>query len=102
MSLFVYSWRCGLGWNVGNTVMSAWMHVPSRRNGVPWMILTFGKALGWPVVLGIWLRADRPASSLLFHESAAAALGRPPGELSYAERGFATKWSFSKDGPPVV
>lgn len=101
VSLFVYSARCGLGWNAGNTIMSAWMHVPSRRNGVPWVILTLGKAIAWPIVLGIWLRAGRPPSPLLYHESAAAALGRPDADLSYAERGFATKWSLSKNGPPL-
>ena len=102
VSLFVYSWRCGLGWNVANTAMSAWMHVPSRRNGIPWLFMTLGKAFAWPLVLGIWLRAGRPAPSLLFHSSAAAALGRPHDDLPYAERGFATKWSFSKNGPAAA
>ena len=101
VSLFIFSARCGVGWNVGNAMVSAWMHVPSRRNGVPWIFLTFGKAFAWPVVLGTWLRDGCPPSPLLFNDSAVAALGHPPRDLSYAERGFAIKWSLTKDGPPL-
>ena len=100
VSLFVFSARCGLCWNVGKSIMSAWMHVPSRRNGLPWIFLALGKTFARPVVLGMWLRDGRPPPSLLFHQRAAAVLGRPARELAYSQRGFATKWSLSNDGPP--
>lgn len=85
-SVAVYAYRAG-----GTPVayVTAFLHPPSRRNGIPWAIRSFGKAVAWPLVLYTWNDAGRPPSPVLFGEAAAEKLGKDP-DLA---QGFATKWS---------
>lgn len=86
VAIFVMPRRVGLdrfAWAV------AFAHPPSRRNGIPWAIVSYAKALAWPVVLGYWLAQGRPPSRLLFGEEAALHLY---GDPSRAMPGFVTKW----------
>ena len=89
-SCFVYPSRVGLNLFA---YLSAFMHVPSRRAGIPWVIKTYVKALGWPVVLGIWLLAGRPASTVFYGPEASRRLGQSTHNIPYDLRGFATKWT---------
>ena len=92
--LLVFPARVGFSPNP-SVYLSAWQHVPSRRNGIPWAFGSFLKAAGWPVLLAIWIRGGRPPSSVLFGAAAAERLGRDASELDYSARGFATKWTAS-------
>ena len=65
------------------------MHPASRRNGIPWLVRSFAKALVWPLVLYNWNEAGRPPSPVLFGEAAAEKLGMDPASA----QAFATKWT---------
>lgn len=91
VSLFVYPWRAGLGASLF-VYPSAWMHEPSRRNGVPWILKTALKAFGWPLVLITWLVQEKPEPKVLYGFAAAERLGFTGDELPYHLRGFASKW----------
>ena len=85
-SLFVLPWRVGLNrfaWAV------AFARPGSRRNGIPWAVVSYTKALIWPAVLGLWLAQERPPSRVLYGEAAAEAMY---GDPSRALPGFMTKW----------
>lgn len=69
--------------------ITAVMHPPSRRNGIPWLVRSFGKALAWPLVLYNWDREGRPPSPVLFGGAAAERLGM----ASDSAQGMATKWT---------
>jgi hypothetical protein len=87
VAMFVMPRRVGLNrfaWAV------AFAHPPSRRNGIPWAILSYLKALVWPIVLGYWLVQDRPPSRVLFGAEAAEILY---GDPDRAMPGFVTKWT---------
>lgn len=90
VALIVYPHRIG-----GNryAYVTVFMHHPSRRNGIPWLAKTIVKIFGWPVVLALWLRDDRPPSKELYGEAAAERLGIPPESLNEATNAFATKWT---------
>ena len=89
VAIFVYPRRVGLN---RYAYASAFMHVPSRRNGVPWVAKTIGKIVVWPIVFGLWVQAGRPPSQVLYGPDATERLGHPDGEIPYHLRGFATKW----------
>jgi hypothetical protein len=90
VSAYVYAARCGTSWDA---YIVAFVHVPSRRNGIPWVIKTLGKIAVWPVVFVRWLRAGQPVTAELYGPTAAERLGRDPDTLNYATNGFATKWT---------
>jgi hypothetical protein len=71
------------------------LHVPSRRNGIPWLVKAVAKAFGWPVVLATWLANGRPPSPVLVGPAAAIRLGIDPDSLGYLTNGFATMWRES-------
>lgn len=87
IAIFVFPLRIG-GSPIG-AYITAVMHPPSRRNGIPWLIKTLAKTIGWPIVFGLWIRDGRPPSPILFGDAAAEKLGFDP-SLS---QGFATKWT---------
>lgn len=87
VAIFVYPLRIGAR-PVGAYV-TAIMHPPSRRNGIPWLLKTLVKVVGWPIVLYIWLRDGRPPSPVLFGDAAAEKLGIDPS----CSQAFATKWT---------
>lgn len=70
----------------------AFMHPPSRRNGIPWAIVSIGKVFAWPIVLTRWLINDRPESRVLYGPAAAERLY---GDIEAARPGFVTKWKAS-------
>ena len=91
VAAFVFPARVNGGRFVSPLIyLSAWMHPPSRRNGLPWVIKTFVKVSFWPVVFAYWMYKGRPPSPVLFGDAAAERLGLP--ETSYATQNFATKW----------
>lgn len=87
VAIFVYPMRIGAS-PVG-AYITAVMHPPSRRNGIPWLIRTIVKVIGWPVVLYVWLKDGRPASPVLYGDAAAERLGIDPSR----SQAFATKWT---------
>lgn len=89
--LFVFPARVGFSPNPA-VYVSAWMHVPSRRNGLPWAFIGLLKAAVWPILLALWIRDGRPPSPLLFGAAAAERLGKDASDLEYGSRGFASKW----------
>lgn len=90
VSIFVYPRR--VGGSMGAYV-TAVAHEPSRRNGVPWLAKTVVKVIGWPIVLGLWIRDGQPPSKELYGDAAAERLGIPTSSLDYHTNGFATKWT---------
>jgi hypothetical protein len=89
VSMMVFAWRVGLNrfaWAV------AFMHPGSRRNGIPWAIVSYFKAFVWPIVLVFWLVNDRPPSRVLYGPDAAEQLF---GDPDRALPGFMTKWKAS-------
>ena len=92
IALFVFPARVnGGGFASPLVYLMAWQHPPSRRNGIPWVIKTIGKAFVWPAVFGLWQYEGRPPSPVLFGGAAADKLGLP--EPGYETNGFATKWT---------
>lgn len=85
-TLFVMPWRAGVS---SQAWLVAFMHPQSRRNGIPWAIVAYGKAVLWPLVFAIWLMNDRPPSSVLYGPEAAERLY---GDPDRALPGFMTKW----------
>jgi hypothetical protein len=86
-SIFVYPRRAGLNrfaW------LGAFMHPPSRRNGIPWAIKSFVKVMLWPLVFGWWLYEGKPPSPVLFGPEAAERLY---GDREKHMPGFMTKWT---------
>lgn len=91
-SLFVFPARCGAGGSppLGlGAYMTAIMHPASRRNGIPWLVKSFVKMIGWPIVFYKWWSEGKPPSPVLFGEAAAEKLGIDPAD-SHA---FATMWT---------
>jgi hypothetical protein len=86
----VFPMRAGSEWKGLNAIVTAFAHEPSRRNGIPWVAKSFAKALAWPVVLGLWLKDDRPESPVVFGPVAARELGIDPDSLDYHSLAFAT------------
>jgi hypothetical protein len=89
VTMFVLPRRVGLNrhaWPV------AFMHPPSRRNGIPWAIVSVGKMSAWPIVLAFWLLNDQPPSRVLYGPAAAERLY---GDPERALPGFLTKWKAS-------
>ena len=95
LSLPVYAVRAG-GSLVGPYI-TAVMHPASRRNGIPWLLKTLGKAIAWPYVLWDWNERGRPPSPVLYGEAAAEKLGIDPDRAE----GFMTRWMAPpEDRPP--
>lgn len=88
-TLIVMPYRCGGNLTAYATVFA---HEPSRRNGLPWLARTVGKALVWPYYLYQWNQAGRPPTPVLYGPDAAVALGIDPSTLSYGTNAFATMW----------
>lgn len=92
VSVFVFPVRCGAGGSppLGlGAYLTAVMHPPSRRNGLPWIGRSFVKMYVWPIVLIKWWNEGRPPSPILFGEAAAKKLGMDPS----SSEGFATMWT---------
>lgn len=92
IGLYVYLCRVAGKLISPNAITMVFMHAPSRRNGIPWFAKSVVKAVGWPVVLGVWIGDGRPSSPVLFGPAAAVRLGIDPDSLSYASNAFATMW----------
>jgi hypothetical protein len=88
LSMLIFAWRVGCNRFI---YMVAFLHRPSRRNGIPWAFKSLAKAYAWPLVLIIWLLSGRPGSPVLFAEAAAEKLGLP----TESTMGMATKWTAS-------
>lgn len=89
VSIFVYPRRVGLNFYA---YQAAFMHEPSRREGIPWVIKTIGKIAVWPIVCALWVQAGRPPTHVLYGPDASERLGQPSTNIPYHLRGFATKW----------
>ena len=96
VALFAVADPCG-----GNpqAYVVAFMHEPPRRNGIPWVLKSFGKWIAWPVVFWQWWQAGRPPSPVLYGDAAAEAMAIDPDSLSYTTYNFATKWMRPKTEP---
>lgn len=95
VALYVYLCRAAGRLITPVAFASIFLHVPSRRNGIPWLVKAIVKAVGWPAVLGIWLANGRPPSPVLVGPAAATRLGIDPDGLGYLTNGFATMWRQS-------
>lgn len=94
VSLGVFAVRAG--GSVIGSYMTAFMHPPSRRNGIPWVLKSFVKAMAWPYVLWDWNQRGRPPSPVLYGQEAAERLGLNPERAS----AFATKWTAPPGSRP--
>lgn len=83
-----YAYRAG---GTVGAYVTAVMHPPSRRNGIPWLLKTWVKICLWPLILYQWLQDGKPPSPVLYGELAAERLGINPDHAM----GFATKWTSS-------
>ena len=92
VALGVFAVRAG--GSVLGTYITAVMHPPSRRNGIPWVLKAVGKAFAWPYVLWDWDQRGRPPSPVLYGEAAAERLGIDSGP------GFLTKWTAPPGSRP--
>jgi len=96
VALYVYLCRVAGRLISPVALASIFMHVPSRRNGIPWLAKAIVKAVGWPVVLATWMATGRPPSPILVGPAAAVRLGIDPDSLDYPTNGFATMWRESR------
>ncbi len=92
VSAVVYPRRAGM--DTGAWLV-AFMHPGSKRNGIPWVLMTVIKVISWPIVLGIWLNQGRPPSPVLFGPAAALMLY---GDAERYQPGFLTKWTAPSRG----
>lgn len=84
VSIFVYSGRAA----GGNPAAMGLMMRESFFRGYVWVIATMLSIIGWPVVLVLWLLADKPPPPTLFGPAAAEAMGMSPGQ----HQGLGTKF----------
>ena len=63
----VYRSRSGLGFWSGRLRILGPTGV-----GMEWLVVTMGKMLAWPIVLGVWLATGRPEPRILFNDKALA------------------------------
>lgn len=94
VALAVFAVRAG--GSVVGPYITAFAHPPSRRNGIPWVLKSIGKAFAWPYVLWDWDQRGRPPSPVLYGEAAAERLGIDPD----SGPGFLTKWSAPSGSRP--